>query len=346
MTAIKAAGLDAFLRRPDPEVGLLLIYGDDPVAVHDLASKAVQRVAGSLDDPFAVARLDEADLSGDPARLVDEIQAISMLGGTRAIWVRGAGDGFLKAATPVLDGQVRGNFIVAEAAGLPRTSGLRKALETSPRAIILPLYEAEDGDISTTIERGLAQSGLAIDTEAKFRLMELAGSSRGLVQREVEKLGLYAMGQDRVSLADVEAICGNGADPDPDDLADAAFSGDLEAVDRLFNILVQGGVDAGRLVSAAHIHALRLQDFRLAIDAGGRAEQLLRGARPPIFFKRHRVLQTQLRLWTTTALLQAATTLGAAVAQVRLNALLGSSIASRALLAIARNTRALQADRL
>ena len=345
MTVLKAQGLEAFLRRPDPAAGVLLIYGEEPDAVRELAGRAVKKITGSLDDPFSVVKLDEQELGSDPARLAGEVLSLSMLGGNRAIWIKGAEQNFLKAVAPVLDGTVAGNFIVAEAGPLAKSSALRNTLEKSPRAMIVPLYEADDGDLAAALDQALGQAGLKIGQDARYRLMELIGPSRGLLQREAEKLAAYAMGQAAVSLADVEAVCGGGADIDLNDLVDAAFIGDVAEVDRCFQLLVQSGEDAGRLVSAAHLHALRLQDFKLAAAKGARADQVLKAARPPIFFKRMNALHTQLNLWPITALLAAAATLAGGILQIRQTATLGESIASRTLLTIARNGRALQAER-
>lgn len=345
MTALRLQALETFLRRADPEVNILLVYGAEPDAVRELAARVVRKVAGSLDDPFAVVRLDDHDLATDSARLVDEVQSMSMLGGSRAIWVKGADQHFLKAASPILDGRIRGNFIVAEAGVLAKSSALRVALERSPHAAIVPLYEAGEDDAAALLEQLLAQSELRMEPEARYRFIDLVGSSRGLLQREAEKLAVYAWGQDTVTVADVEAICGNEAEADADDLSDAVFGGDTSAADRIFCKLVAGGSDGGRLVSGVHSHALRLQEFRLAIESGVRTEQVLKSARPPVFFKRQRLIASQLAVWTVPTLLSAASSLAGAVLQIRQTASLADSIASRVLLAVARNARMLLADR-
>ena len=113
MTVLRAAGVDAFIRRPDPAIAALLIYGDEADAVREIAASAVKRAAGSLDDPFSVMTLEDGDLAADPARLIDEVQSLSMFGGARAIWIKGADQAFLKAVIPVLEGKITGNFIVA-----------------------------------------------------------------------------------------------------------------------------------------------------------------------------------------------------------------------------------------
>lgn len=345
MTVLKAAGIDAFLRKPDPAILALLIYGEEADAVREIAAKAVKRYAGTLDDPFSVVALQDSDLAADPARLRDEVQSLSMFGGNRAIWVRNAGEAFLKAALPLLDGKVSGNVVVAEAGVLAKSSGLRTAFEKSPHAHIVPVYEADAGEVAHLVQTLLSRQKLKIGEDVLHRFIELAGTSRGLVLRETEKLGLYCLGQAEVRLEDVEAISGNDTGADPDALADCVFHGDVEDADQLFQALVQGGTDAGRLVMAAHAHVQRLEDFRLAIERGQKADQVVRGARPPIFFKRQPKVLAQLQVWPLSDLLQAASTLGAAVPQVRLSANLGEAIASRALLSLARKAQALRSER-
>jgi DNA polymerase-3 subunit delta len=345
MTAIKPAGLESFLRKPDPAVGALLIYGDEPDAVRELASRAVKKVAGSLDDPFSVMTLADQDLASDPARLADEVQSISMFGGRKAIWVKGAGDAFLKAVLPVLEGRASGNLVVAEASTLAKSSQLRAMFEKSTNALVIPLYAAEPGEIAQMVEQILAQDNLRIGPDALTRFMALAGTSRGLVKREAEKLALYCLGNERISLEDVEAVCGNDTGATADELADSVFGGDVEEADRLFHDLVRGGQDAGRLLGAVHQQALRLQDFRVAIDRGAQAEQLLKQARPPVFFKRQRAVQAQLRAWSLSDLVTAGGTLNANVLAARRNAALAEAIAGRCLLSLARKARALRQDR-
>jgi DNA polymerase-3 subunit delta len=345
MTALKPSALDGFLRKPDPNIGALLIYGEEPEAVRELAAKIVKRIAGSTDDPFAVMLLQDSDLSNDPARLADEVQSMSMFGGAKAVWIKGAEQAFLKAVQPVLEGRISGNLVVAEAGVLAKSSQLRSAFEKSQHAYIVPLYEAESSEIASLVEQMLAKDNLRISSEAVHRFIELTGTSRSLARREAEKLALYCLGQQRISIEDVEAVCGNDIGADPDDLADSAFGGDVEQTDRLYHALIHSGADAGRLLSAAHNHALKLQDFRVAMEKGVPAEQIMRSAKPPIFFKRQDRIRAQLRSWSLSELTAAGATLGASVLAVRQNAGLGQAIASRTLLSVARQGLKLRQDR-
>ena len=65
-------------------------------------------------------------------------------------------------------------------------------------------------------------------------------------------------------------------------------------------------------------------------------DQVLRSARPPVFFKRQPKVQAQLRAWPLDELVKAGATLGTAVLQARLNAPLAEALAGRCLLSLAR----------
>jgi DNA polymerase-3 subunit delta len=259
--------------------------------------------------------------------------------------LKGAGEAFAKALTPLLEAGGRGNLIIAEAAALPKSSELRKLFETSPHALILPLYEAEDDETAASVQRILARDNIQIGDEALARFIELTGSSRALVKREAEKLALYALGSSRVSLADVEAVCGNDTGATADDLADSVFGGEVADADRLFHDLLRGGRDPGQLLSAVQKHAFRLADFRLAAERGMQAEQAVKQSRPPVFFKRQPAVLAQLRAWSLADLVKAGNTLSTQVLAARQNADLAAAIASRCVLSLARKGQSLRLQR-
>ena len=342
MASIKLSGLESFLRKPDPAVAALLIYGPDQGAVHDVAGRVVLKFSGSTDDPFAVVKLDGSAIASDPGLLADEVQSLSFLGGRRTVWVRGAEPQILKAVELLLKGQVRGNLVVLEAGNLARGSAIRNTFEDSPHALVLAIYESGDGEATGLVEVELRKIGLRVDADAASRLVELVGRSTPILLREAEKLASYCHGSEVVSLADVEAVCGDSSGAESDDLVDAVFAGNLAEVDRFFFHLSKSGVDAGRIMSLTQMHILRLIELRQSVDRGMRVEQAVKASRPPIFFKRQAHVQAQLELWTTEALLSASSSIGLAVLQTRLFPALAESVANRNLLAISRTARAVR----
>lgn len=339
MTILKAAALEGFLRKPDPSVRAALFYGGDASAVQELAKRAVHKLAGGTDDPFTVVKLDESSLAGDPGRLADEAGSLSMLGGDRVIWVKGCDSHFTKAISQLFETGRIGNFIVAEAGSLAKSSAARALFEKSPLAIAVAVYEPNESEMEAVIAKTLARASMNADQAAMSRLLELLGTDAGTARQEIEKLVIYRAGRQSVTLEDVEAICGNSGEVQIDDLIDAVFGGDVEDTDRILAKLVTGGVDPGRIAGAAQSHAVRLQEFKLGVEGGQSAEQLVRAARPTVFFKRVPAVLGQLRIWELQGLLEAAAALASAILQTRQQSAIAGAAVNRALLAVARNGR-------
>jgi DNA polymerase-3 subunit delta len=339
MTALSGATIDRFLHKPDPAILAALVYGPDAGGVRERATAIVRSVAGSLDDAFAVVRLSDDALAGDPGRLADEQASLSLMGGRRVIWVTDAGAAFLKAVTPILANPRPGNLIVAEAGALQKKAALRTLFEASDEAVAIACYADGAREIDALIAAEMRAAKLSIDDDAREHLGSLLGADRGLSRQELVKLATYAHGTGRVTLADVEAVCGDAAEHSLDDLVDAVFEGDLESADSVFQTLLESGTAADRMIAVANQHAARLASMRIQMDGGRRSEDVVRGARPQIFFKRQAGMIRQLGAWDLEGLGGAGSALGAATLQMRGEPDLAQAIAHRCLLALARRAR-------
>jgi len=335
MAILKWTGIDNFLRRDAEQALAVLIYGPDGGTVRERARQLVISVAGSLDDPFAVMRLDDAVLLADPARLIDEAQALSFGGGKRVVWVESAGAGFLKAV-PLL--AAAGNLVVAEAGALAKSAGLRSLFEPAANLWVVPCYEDSVIDLERLIAEELDAKGLATGMEVRQAIIELLGADRRMSRQELTKLALYCHGRTQVTLSDVEAVCGDVAELSADDLLNAAFDGALADADGAFTRLRDSGQSgAGLLIMAAN-HAARLTRLRVDVERGKSPEMAVRQARPPVFFKQQPALQRQVALWDGDSLLQASDLIGRATRDTRTTTLsaLSDQITHRAFLSLAR----------
>ena len=116
--------------------------------------------------------------------------------------------GFLKAV-PLLASRQAGNLIVAEAGELAKSAGLRSSVRAGrepvdrrPAMRIRPSTRAPD-------RRGARAKGIATDMEVRQALVDLLGADRRMSRQELAKLALYCHGKSHVTLADVEAVCGD-----------------------------------------------------------------------------------------------------------------------------------------
>ncbi len=321
----------------------VLVHGSDPGGVSELSRRLVHCVIGDADDSMSVVVLDEETCKEDPARLVDEAQAMSMFGGRRAIRVRGAGEHFARAMEAVLERPAGDAVIIAEAGQLKTSSKLRKLFEKRPELAAAPVYEDSARDIQQIIRETLQKEGLRIAPDAMAALAELLGADRAASRGELEKLALYCMGREQVTLEDVRAVCGDVSGHAMGDMLDAFFSGNAKAGARLFASLLAEGTPAAAMLAAASAHVARLKPLALLVAAGDTPAQVVKAARPPIFFRRQPAWIRQLSVWTPEALETADTGLLEATAATRSMPALEAEIAERCLLSLA--VRAARAGR-
>lgn len=303
---LPAARVDAFVGRPNPACAVVLLYGPDSGLVGERARRLGQGVVEDLADPFRVTEIEGERLRQEPQLLVEEAQALCLIGGRRLVRVRPAGDGATQAVKQLLEVAEPAALVVIEAGELGGSSSLRRAVEAAPRAMALPCYRDEERDLAATIRATLEEEGLRADRDALDYLVAHLGSDRGVTRQELAKLALYVSDRpDRaVHLEDAAAVVDDNAALAIDDAVTAALLGghDVEArLQRLF-AEAQRPETVLRIASLAVVRLLRLAG---EVDAGKTAAAAIESIRPPLHFRAKAATERALGRWRTGGLMDA-----------------------------------------
>jgi DNA polymerase III subunit delta len=335
MVAVKSHEADRFLSRQGSPMAAYLVFGSDTGLVHERVRGLLKQLVDDPADPFQLVRLHGDEVARDPALLMDEAGTIPLFGGRRAILVdagskpiAGAVETLLEAALPCP--------VLIEAGALKKDSPLRKAVERSRVAAAIECNPDETRDVLRLVDEEIAQAGLSIDPEARDALAGSLGADRMASRSELAKLILYARGDGMVTSEHVEAVVSDASALASDAVVDAAFTGDVVALDNALQRLVTNSSEAGTVLSAAVRHAGWLHRTKAAMDRGETAEAILgQLTRYGIAFRRKAAIERQLRTVTLDGSLRAATRLGDAVGLARRNPDLAPSLAGRALWSVA-----------
>jgi DNA polymerase-3 subunit delta len=292
----------AFLQRPDPEIRAVLLYGPDEGLVRERAETVARSVCPDLKDPFRVADLTAAVLGADPARLADEAAQLSLTGGRRVVRVRGAGDLLAKLFAEFLESTPGEALVVVEAGELPSRSALRRAFEAGRSAVTIGCYPDTPRELAAVIRETLAAHRVTASRDAGQFLVERLGGDRLLTRSELEKLALYAGDGGRVELEDARLSVSDTAALELDDAVMAAAEGDAARVERVLGRVFQQGESPVSIIRALLRHLHRLHAFTARLAAGVTVDEVLRAARPPIFFKQEDSFRRQLGVWTEARL--------------------------------------------
>jgi DNA polymerase-3 subunit delta len=335
---LKLDGRDfAGLLRDASRVRAVLLHGPDAGLVRERGQQLAQAAAGSLDDPFRFAELTRPD----PGTLALEASALSFSGGRRVLRIRDATDSL--ATTLGLACRDRnGSLIILEGGELLPRSKLRGWAEKEPLAASIACYAEEGAALKTTL-RGLFEAEhVAVTPDALDWLVQHAGSDRGIVRSEVEKLALFAGADGRIDVETAQRVAGDQADLSLDDALFASTRGATAEADRAAAIALSEGASAVGLIRAAHGHLDRLARVAAARDAGAPASDAIKALRPPVFFRRERAMLEAAEIWRSSAIASQQLALREAEMQCKRTGLPAEAIAHAAVLAIARRAARLK----
>ena len=336
---LPASRIAAFLQRPDQAIRAVLLYGPDIGLVRERADVLARTVCPDLRDPFRVADLSGAALAADPARLADEAAQMSLTGGRRVIRVRDAGDRLAGLFRGFLDAAPGDGFVVVEAGDLPGSSAMRRVFDSSPRAAAIGCYPDTARDRAAVIRDTLRAHRITASGEATQYLVEHLGSDRLLTRAELEKLALYAGQGSHVDLDDVRLSIEDSAALATDDAVMAAAEGDSARVDRVLDRVFQEGESAVSVVRAMLRHLQRLHLLAARAAAGTTVAEVVRTARPAIFYRQEDKFKRQLVLWSEAGLRAQLGRIAQAELRMKLTGLPANTVCREALLAVAQAAR-------
>jgi DNA polymerase-3 subunit delta len=334
---LSPARIAVFLERPDQTVRAVLLYGPDTGLVRERADTLARTVCPDLKDPFRVANLNGSGIFADPARLADEAAQMSLIGGRRIVRVRDATDRLAKLFAGFLDTAPGDGFVVAEAGELPGSSALRRVFDASPRAVAIGCYPDTPRDRAAVIRDTLRAHRITASRDATQYLVEHLGSDRLLTRGELEKLTLYAGEDSRIEFDDVRLSVGDSAALAMDDAIMAAAEGDAVRVDRVVDRVFQEGESPVSVLRAMLRHLHRLHMLAARVAAGATVAEVVRAARPPIFYKQEDSFKRQLGLWNEPDLRMQLDRIAQAELHMKLTGLPADTLCREALLAVAQS---------
>jgi DNA polymerase III subunit delta len=332
MSNLKSGDFERFLQTGLSKTRLVLVYGPDEGLVRTRISRLSQALLGKQADDLSLADLEADTLNADPARLMDEANAISMFGGERVILVRHAG----KLAKPIWQAAFTasglGTTILFHGDDLAKTSPLRNAAEAANHCVCIPCYPASLDETMDRVEARCKAAGLSLTPVARSYLASLLGADFALSEQEIDKVLLYCTGNLTIDLEDIEAVISDTSETGGSEPVDLAFEGAMEEIESIALRTFREGTSPAGVLTIALNHAFLLQRLVLAHESGN-LDSVIRQER--IFFKRQARIRKQAQSWSTKLLNRSIEALSAAQQQGRHLASLEETIAIRALWSIA-----------
>ncbi len=329
--------VEQFVKSPDRAARVILVYGPDGGLVRERCDALGRSVVADLNDPFNVAALSAEVLADDPARLSDEANAISMMGGERLIKIADGGDKLTVLLKDYLKDPSDSALVVIQAGELGPRSSLRKLCETAKNAAALACYVEDERDVSRFIRELLQAEGIGVEPDAVQWLAANISGDRRKVRSELEKLVIYKGDeQTPVSIVDARNACGAAGADGLDDLVYQVAGRNSAAALKSYTTLMAEGTAFVVVLRSLQNHFRRLHLAKSHMQSGMDAEGAMKKLAPPVFFKQAPMFRAQMNSWPLPVLNQVLGRLSDLEAQCKQTGIPVETLCAQAVLAISK----------
>ncbi|MCJ9429827.1 DNA polymerase III subunit delta [Kordiimonas marina] len=297
---VKPRDIPPILKSIDPKVRAVLIFGRDEGLVRERAEKIGKQISPDLSDPFQVARPTSEQIKAEPSILLDEVAALSMMGGRRLVRLEGVGNEVTEAVKLAVDSDQGDGLLVITAGDLKPTSSLRKFMEAAKAGLAIACYEDSAQDLMGLIHSVLGDANLTATQDAVAYLVDNLGSDRMISRAELDKLVLYMGKQSsQVTLADAKACVGDTAALGLNQIAEAVTAGNLTQLEKYLERAWTAGHSAIPILRHLQLRMMRFHLARGHMDEGLSASEAMGKLRPPVFFGERDRFQGELGRWSS-----------------------------------------------
>ena len=294
MTKLTQSALENLFKTGAPELKAVLFYGQDEGLGEECRARMSLAVVADK-DPFRLVELTQAQIKDDPALLSAEANALSLMGGRRAIIVRGADNHFTAVLKDFLPSYKGDSLLIITAGGLKTKDSLPLLFAESPDLAVFPCYADEGEALKRFVLQTLSDQGFQTTPDVIAFIADNLGADRLQSRSELAKLFAYMGTQKTITMDDAAACIGDASALSIDQMLYALSAGRQkelhETLDRLF---AEGQSPIGLLRSAA-AHFKKLHVTLAKIADGTPAEAAVAALR--LHFKRTDEFKRQLKQW-------------------------------------------------
>jgi DNA polymerase-3 subunit delta len=328
LTAGKVA---QFISEPDTKsYQAFLLYGPEAGLVSERVFSLTKNILA--EEAGEIVRFHDNDLAETPDCIAIEARTIPMFGGRNIIKIAAGVKLQVKAIAELIDDSISA-IIVVEAGNLKPSSPLRKAFESSTRAVALPCYADVIRDTNSLINEVSEASGILIRSEVKEYLASFLGSDLAQSRKELDKLFLYAHNHPEITTVDIDTIVGDATDMSLDIIVNAVADGRQSTAIKNYQKLVASGQSSAGVYVMLARHFQRLHSI---VSQGTSPEAAVKYLRPPLNFKQRDMFLRQCRRWSAGELAVAIMMIQEATLKSRMRPEIENITTERLIMALAR----------
>ena len=275
---------------------LFLLYGENEGLKKDI-KKLIKKKINQNNENIEMLSFFEDEIINNDENLFNSIYSGSLFSNKKIITINNATDKIIKQVESISDKPVENISIIIYASLLDKKSKLRNFSEKNKKVICVPCYLDNDKDLQIIAHKILQEEKLTLSSESINLLIEKSNSDRGNLKNEIEKIKSYALNKKKIGVEEIKSIINFSGEYKSDSLVNECLCGNILQYKKILSELYVNTINQIFLLRILSNKIQRLVKMKTLENNYKDIDNLIKSAKPPIFWKEQPVVKKQLSIW-------------------------------------------------
>ena len=199
----------------------------------------------------------------------------------------------------LLEKEISGTKIILFSKILDKKSKLRNLFEKNANLISVAFYADNNQTLVTIANNFFKKKKISISFETINVIVNKANGERKNLINELEKIEMYLLNKDKISINEIEKITNNNENSDLGELVDNCLAKNEKRIIYIMNENNFGPEDTISIIRIFLFKAKRLLNLVKNYTLEKNVENTISNYRPPIFWKDKEIVKKQITAWSS-----------------------------------------------
>ena len=276
------------------EFKLFLIYGENEGLKKEIINKIKKNHSGKE------VKYDETQVLKNTTEFYNQIKNNSLFEEKKIFLLERCTDKISEIVMGISE-DVTEDLIIINCGLLEKKSKLRKNIEDSKKAVIIPTYKDNSQSLINIANTFFNEKKINISHETLNLLVSRCNGDRGFLKLELEKISNYLSDKRIISLKEISTLTNLSENYSASELADASLS---KNVKKTCQMLVENNYSNDDIFLILRVFLQKTKKILSLLESLNKEksiERVISKYKPAIFWKDKPIIEKQLQIWSLEA---------------------------------------------
>tara|TARA_B100000989_G_scaffold295816_1_gene277642 strand:+ start:1742 stop:2722 length:981 start_codon:yes stop_codon:yes gene_type:complete len=271
---------------------VFLVYGEN----EGLKKEIITKIKNNHDGKEI--KYDEAQILKNTAEFYNQIKNNSLFEEQKIFLIDGCTDKITEIVMEIYENIIE-DLMIINCGVLEKKSKLRKNIENSKNAVIIPTYKDNSQSLITIARAFFNMKKINISYETLNLLVNRCNGDRGYLKNELEKISNYLSDKKIISLKEISTLTNLSENYSAAELVDASLSKNMKKTCEILEENNYSQEDTFLILRVFLQKTKKILNMLENLDSVKNIEKVISEYRPPIFWKEKPIIERQLKIWSS-----------------------------------------------